>query len=498
MTTVSEDGQSHRASVEAASWALAAELLGALGEDFTIIAGAPGGGTYDLLWIFRKECLIEGSVSGPQACLNRNGSLHAGSGGELSVLAPADVWERIANGEAGVAELVSQLLRRMDVPESRTGGVEVLACRVLATIAAQAALYRTGWSVQHAVTDVSGWPLRVAHELLAPYNEQLPRRADLLDVDTARAFWLVADRVGDAVACVDMNGRLLRPDFTHVQAVDVTVDADDLALAASLSTELIHQWLERDVFAEGVGLPGLGLPSVLSAFNRKERFFVTTQATGLLTHAEIHGAALPLSAAWRRRLTEVLGVEVPAHAYAATDFHLSWLHAALSWWQGRAFPRQVADFPNVSNPAAQTVTSLQGEAADAAPAPTRLVDGSQEDIDLLVSWSAPEGTYVVAVEAKAYGAWSNGQMKSKVARLRQIDAAAGGHRAIMRLVLTSRRPPQQLLTEGWPSWATDEDGGVLWMPLSAPGLRLATTRCDDQGRPTAEGVLWKITGPAGM
>ena len=89
-------------------------------------------------------------------------------------------------------------------------------------------------------------------------------------------------------------------------------------------------------------------------------------------------------------------------------------------------------------------------------------------------------------------------MKSKVARLTEIEAAAGGHHAIMRLVLTSRRPPQQLSTEGWPSWATDEDGGVLWMPLSAPGLRLATTRCDDQGRPTAEGVLWKITGPAGM
>jgi len=90
------------------------------------------------------------------------------------------------------------------------------------------------------VTDVAGWPLEVNKDLLLPYTGQLPRRPDLLTVEAAKPLWLVVDRCGEPVACVDTAGRLLRPDETGITGIDITEDADDLALAASLATELIH------------------------------------------------------------------------------------------------------------------------------------------------------------------------------------------------------------------------------------------------------------------
>jgi len=389
------------------------------------------------------------------------------------------------------------VLQSLNQPEARGSRVEVLAWRVLAAVTAQAALYRTGWSVQHAVTDVAGWPLEVNKDLLLPYTGQLPRRADLLEVEAARPLWLVVDQYDEPVACVDTAGRLLRPDETGITGIDITEDADDLALAASLATELIHQVLNRDVFTAGDHTPGLGLASVLSAFNRKERFFVTTQAAGLLVHAEIHGASLPLSAAVRRRLGAVLGVEVPAHAYAAIDYHLSWLHAAVTWWQGGASPHQHEDYSSTSNPPTESMVDIVEGTTGPTGGPKNMVDGSQEDIDLLVCWQTEQGTHVVAIEAKAYGTWSNPQMESKVQRLREIVLAFNGATLDLRLVLTSRRRPQHLMTAAWPRWALDDGGEALWMPLSAPGLRLATTRCDEQGKPSAGGTLWKITGPTG-
>lgn len=74
---------------------------------------------------------------------------------------------------------------------------------------------------------------------------------------------------------------------------------------------------------------------------RKERFFVTTQAAGLLTTAEMNEPSIPLAIPLSRRLATVLGLdEVPVHAYAAVDYHLSWLHAGLAWWNGDTWPGQ--------------------------------------------------------------------------------------------------------------------------------------------------------------
>jgi len=85
--------------------------------------------------------------------------------------------------------------------------------------------------------------------------------------------------------------------------------------------------------------------------------------------------------------------------------------------------------------------------------------------------------------------------RQKVRRLEAILGLCYPQEVVLRLVLTSRIRPEKLL-KGWPSWATDADGAPVWIPLSAPGLRVATQRCNALGQPDQKGTTWKITGPS--
>lgn len=118
--------------------------------------------------------------------------------------------------------------------------------------------------------------------------------------------------------------------------------------------------------------------------------------------AELHGESLDLSPAYREALGEAVGLDtpVPGHAWAAFDYHLDWLHAAMQWSAGRAWPGQDAGFDE----------RRTGESTD-------LVRGSQEDLDLILCWVDPGPiTRLVLVEAKGYGAWSSKQAESKIRR----------------------------------------------------------------------------------
>ena len=340
-------------------------------------------------------------------------------------------------------------------------------------------LYDLTWSVRSAAVDSSGYvDDDVERGLLRPFQHLLPQAIESMTQRDARRYWLILS-ADEPIACVDTEGRLLRPEAAD--GFDFSAEADDLSLAYALATELVSVRVQHQL-ASGVPAPvrpGLGLASVLSAFNRKERFFVTTQAAGLLTSAEMHGPSIPLAAPIRRRLSATLGVDVPAHSYAAVDYHLSWLHAALAWWRGDAWPHQDGDWPKTTG-VAESI----------------LVDGSQQDVDLLVCWADADGEHIVGVEAKAYGAWSNKPIASKVARLAGIASECQATDVDIRFVLTSRRPPQGLAPPEH-HWATGRDGGWAWMPLSAPGLRLSTTRCDLNGHPSASGTTWRIAGPNG-
>lgn len=59
----------------------------------------------------------------------------------------------------------------------------------------------------------------------------------------------------------------------------------------------------------------------IDKFNRKERFFLFTYATG--------NPDFRLSEEFRGALGKELGVDIPADAKGYIDYHLDWLHAAV-------------------------------------------------------------------------------------------------------------------------------------------------------------------------
>lgn len=133
------------------------------------------------------------------------------------------------------------------------------------------------------------------------------------------------------------------------------------------------------------------LINLLQRFNRKERFFLVGRALG--------NEDFRLSYDFRRRLSSAinLGEEIPCDAFAAMDYHLDWVAAALA-----AF---------ASENTSQTFVNKDGGGK-------KLVMGSQEDIDLLVCYEGDDDNYtLILLEAKGYTSWDSSQMTSKVARL---------------------------------------------------------------------------------
>ena len=72
------------------------------------------------------------------------------------------------------------------------------------------------------------------------------------------------------------------------------------------------------------------LIELLESFNRKERYFLIRQAVG----------GFKLSDEFRRELGNATGLAIPQDAFAAMDYHLDWLTAAL-----HAYERGNDDLP---------------------------------------------------------------------------------------------------------------------------------------------------------
>lgn len=447
----------------AASWALAAALAGRLGAGVKLFETHPGNGHYD--------CLTLVSSEGVRFDLNRNGSNHVQVGADW-LPGRVPVWADLAAGRRSVASEVDVLLQRVRVDGVRPSGTGAIG--FLAEVARQTALFDVDWDILCLWEDSSGQHgSSLRREYLAPFGASLDRRLDERDYFEV---WVV----------VSGDDPLLAVDLRSDEAVGRDGTRTSLLGAGSRSRlveKLLGRRLSTTVSERPAQRPGLGLPVVLSQFNRKERFFLVTDAVGAGEGAdtELHGASLPLSQDFRDRLAQALGddaIEVPAHAWASFDFHLDWLHAAVQWTAGATWPGQSDGFP-----------TRQVEGVD-------VVAGNQEDIDLVVSWVDGSGiTYLVLVEAKAYSSWSTKQASSKIPRLRAIlDVADQVPGLRPFLVLTSPRPPQKFATQDWPSWAM-VGGEVRHMVLPTPGERVSVTRCTPEGQPSASGQEWRITGP---
>lgn len=202
------------------------------------------------------------------------------------------------------------------------------------------------------------------------------------------------------------------------------------------------------------------LIGLLDSFNSKERFFLVRQALG----------KFELTSDFRQELGKAIDLTIPDGAFAAMDYHLDWLVAAL-----HAHERGGAD---------GIFDDQQG-----------LVEGNQEDVDLLVAFKDGGRYHLVLVETKAATGWTNKQMNSKADRLRQIFGPAGNRHGEVEphLCLLSPRRPEKLKTTEWPTWMLKDDGSYFWLELKVDERRKMVTRCDVAGHRSAEGTHFMIT-----
>lgn len=204
----------------------------------------------------------------------------------------------------------------------------------------------------------------------------------------------------------------------------------------------------------------LDLLELLESFNRKERFFLIRQALG----------NFQLSSEFRRELGDAIGLAIPRGAFAAMDYHLEWLTAAL-------YAQECCDLEGIfDNPQQQ------------------IVKGNQQDIDLLVAFRKNEHYHLVLVEAKGATGWTNKQMHSKADRLTQIFGPDGNrYSGVMpHICLASPRAPKKLRASEWPRWMSKDDGSYYWLKLGFPEDRIRVTRCDERRNQSAKGDYFKI------
>lgn len=419
---------------------------------------------------FYNSLALRDLDAGRALILNRPGRINLQDAQVTRPLTEDDTWDRLAEGSLSVAEISAAAVRHLGVVRREPGSLHVFA--LIAELMRVSALFGLGWRCNQGQ-----FGEHVRSNLFRPYRNTLDQVAwnsdEVVPGGETPKYWFIVGLDGEPVGAFDVDG------YVHVHAgptkelATAFPQATHAAAVAGLFGAKIHEHVLR---LERSTRPGLGLAAALAAFNRKERFFLWQEATTDNVDYELPGPGLRLSDSFRARLSAITGLEVPASAWAAVDYHLSWLHAALQWQAGLAWPGQQPPHPTAA-----------GE--DGAS----WITGNQEDIDLIVAWTRNGEPYLVLIEAKGYSAWSTKQVSSKIPRIDAILQATLKP-PTTRLVLTSPRPPQKLSTGDWPDWARPS-GQVLWMSLDVPGSRLATQRVGPKGESSNAGTQWKITGP---
>lgn len=203
----------------------------------------------------------------------------------------------------------------------------------------------------------------------------------------------------------------------------------------------------------------------LDAFNRKERYYLISQALG----------GFGLTPQFAAALGERAGVQIPSNAQAWMDYHLDWVYAAM----------KVAGQPtSLDHTPFELSPNFAQPEKDAGPV---YVNHDTEDIDLLVAFRKEDINHLIFVEAKGETAWSNSQMESKAFRLKKVFAAAPDNvRAV--LVLASPTEPRFLrVPEERPDWVSLSPTTWRHLQLDVPrGRRKIVTPSKQHPLPESE------------
>ena len=218
------------------------------------------------------------------------------------------------------------------------------------------------------------------------------------------------------------------------------------------------------------------LSDVLKRFNRKER--------NLLVRAVLGDEQRPLTLSDKfvEDVEKQLEIEIKEkeNAWWATDYHISWLAGALACYSEE-----------------NAWLEKKGR-ANRSSGSSRLIEGNQEDVDLVIA----SGSYLILIEAKAYGSWDIEQLRSKLERINLLhveyeeiaDKAKLADRDRVRMHFLLTCPPElKDPNVECPAWISKQNRIPrieLHLPKSEPILQV--NRCDADGNKTAKGDYWRI------
>jgi hypothetical protein len=173
---------------------------------------------------------------------------------------------------------------------------------------------------------------------------------------------------------------------------------------------------------------------------------------------------------FRRAAHRAAHVVIPQDAFAAMDYHLSWLQAALVLLNGTDPSNAASGLP------------LDGDGSD-GPMGAPFV-WNIEDVDLLVAFAEGAGYKVVMFEAKGYTEWDKAQLISKVTRLRSMFGDDGRRFPDVEphlIFVSPGHPPVDGVP--WAPWMLDgADGKPYHLPLPQPvEQKLEITRGASKG-----------------
>jgi hypothetical protein len=215
----------------------------------------------------------------------------------------------------------------------------------------------------------------------------------------------------------------------------------------------------------------LDLIDHLRTFNVKERFHLIRRALGI--------GEFKLGSAFRRQLGGELRLTVPEHHFAAIDYHLNWIYAALflSSNQGAVEPYQ--------NPI--------------TPDGSYIVQRNIQDIDLLVVFKGSKNYHLILIEAKGVTNWIDYELALKAKRLKGIFGDNGRTFTGVRphFVLTSPGRPIGVSSNQWPKWMKGRGKPFNYVPLPIEGDLRKVTRTDSHGKPRDVDEAWRAL-PVGI
>lgn len=222
----------------------------------------------------------------------------------------------------------------------------------------------------------------------------------------------------------------------------------------------------------------VSLVEALTLFNRKERHLLVCRALGRTVQ---HPPPLDLRFLTDVRQALLLPDEIPCSAWWALDYHLAWIAGALAYFaHGEAALEKV--WENLGEKFVENGKEKE----------RFLLEGNQEDADLLIAF----GNTMILCEAKAYGAYSNEQSRSKAFRLKllykfyekKIQNLAPLNFYFLHI---SPDNPKYLKVQ-WPDWLEfrNKNPALVQMPL--PDRVLEPTRCSKKdGEPWVIKEIWK-------